>query len=111
MRETGGLAPRAPRETRRNCKVPAPRQPPQHCQLPLLTLVPLCALFSWETHIQHGGVSEETVPPPSARSFPPGQLKSLRCRRVCGARQEPREPAIDIHDSAQEQKQNQRAAV
>lgn len=82
MRETGGLAPRAPRKTRRNCEVPAPRQPPRHCQRPLLTLVPLCALFSSETRIQHGADACQRGDRPASESrlLPRGQLKSFRVR-------------------------------
>ena len=82
MRETDGLAPRAPRKTRRNCEVPAPRQLPRHCQRPLLTLVPLCALFSLETRIQHGADACQRGDRPASerRLLPRGQLKSFRVR-------------------------------
>lgn len=55
MRETGGLAPRAPQETRRNCKSRLPASP----ALPAALLSsPSVRSSAGETHIQHGGVSE-----------------------------------------------------
>lgn len=79
MMETSGLAPRAPRETRRNCEVPAPRQRPQHCQGPLLTLIPLHVFFSWETHIQHSGDVCQWGDCPASEHLllPPRQLEVL----------------------------------
>ena len=105
-RETSRLASRVPWETRRSCEVPAPRQRPQHCQRPLLTLSPLHVFFSWDTRIQHSRdtcqwgdcpASEYPLPPPASS-------KSSRVQRSteqCGACQEPRAPAVSITASFQ----------
>lgn len=84
--ETGGLAHVRLGETRRNCKVPAPRQPP-HCQRPSNSRPPLCALQLGRPTYNTAVSARRLSPPAPAPSPRPAEVFTVRneCMGTPGA--------------------------